>query len=159
MAEQTSCWRDVEDALGAGLKRLLLYGGSGTGKTFAALTKGEPTMSRRLVCTKDLTSGNMLGTWMPNEPDRWGFDEGPAIQACRGVGGEGGLLVVDEVDAEWLEDSATIFAYARPRDGLPDRFRLDRSCIDGFAKEAISTWRPLARGNSLSNRRGGNRYE
>ena len=159
MAEQTSCWRVVEDALGAGLKRLLLYGPSGTGKTFVALTKGEPTMSRRLVCTEDLTSGNMLGTRMPNGLDRWGFDEGPAIQACQGVGGQCGRLVFDEVDDEWLEDSATMFAYVRSRDELPDKFRLDRSCIDGFAKEAISTWRPLATGNSMSNRLGGNRYE
>jgi len=41
MAEQASCWRDVEGALGAGLKRLLLYGPSGIGKAFAARTKGE----------------------------------------------------------------------------------------------------------------------
>jgi|GEM_PF-2105143 len=137
MAEPMSCWRDVEDVLGAGLKRLLLYGASGTGKTFAALTKGEPTMSRRLKCTEDLTSGNMLGTRMPNGPDRWGFDEGPAIQACRRVGGEGGRLVVDEVDDEWLEDSETMFAYARSRDELPERFRLDRSCKDKCAEKAI----------------------
>jgi len=159
MAEQTSCWRDVEDALKAGQKRLLLYGASGTGKTFVVLTKRESTISRRLVCTEDPTSGNMLGTRMPIGLDRWGFDGGPAIQACRGVGGEGGRLVDDEVDDEWLEDSATMFAYARSRDELPDKFRLDRSCIDGFAKEAISTWRLLATGNSMSNRLGGNRYE
>jgi DNA polymerase III delta prime subunit len=146
MAEQTSCWRDVEDALGAGLKRLLLYGPSGTGKTFAALTKVEPTMSRRLVCTEDLTSGDMLGTWMPNGPDRWGFHEGPAIQAWRGVGGEGGRLVVDEVDDEWLEDSATMFAYARSRDVFPDRFRLERSCIDKSAEKAMFDMASFGRG-------------
>ena len=73
MAEQTSCLRDVEDALGAELKRLLLYGLSGIDESFAAPTMGEPTMSRRLVCTQNLTSGDMLGTWMPNGSDRWGF--------------------------------------------------------------------------------------
>jgi len=125
MAEQTRCWRDVEDALGAVLKQLLLYGPSGTGKTFAALTKGKPTMSRPLVCTDDLTSGDMLGSWMPYGPDRWGFHEGPAIQAWRGV------------DAECHEDGATMFAYARSRDVFPDRFRLDRSCVDMRAEKAI----------------------
>ena len=125
MAEQTRCWRDVEDALGAVLKRLLQYGPSGTGKTFAALTKGKPTMSRRPVCMEDLTSGKMFGTWMPNEPDRWGFHEGSAIQAWRGV------------DAECHEDGATMFAYARSRDVFPDRFRLDRSCVDMRAEKAI----------------------
>ena len=125
MAVQTRCWRDVEDALSAVLNRLLLYGPSGTGKTFADLTKGKPMMSLRLVCTEDLTSGKMFGTWMPSEPDRWGFHEGSAIQAWRGV------------DNEWLEDSATMFACARSRDVFPDRFRLDLGCVEKCAEKAI----------------------
>jgi len=146
MAVQTSCWKDVEDVLGAGLKRLLLYGPPGTGKTFAALKKGEPTMSRRLVCTEDLTSGDMLGSWMPNGPDRWGFNEGPTIRAWRGVGGQCGRLVIDEVDDGWLKDSATMFAYARSRDEFPDRFRLDRSCIDRCAEKAIFNMPSVCKG-------------
>jgi MoxR-like ATPase len=54
-------------------------------------------MSQRLVCTDDLTSGDIMGTWMP-AGERWTFKEGPAIRAWRGRNGEGGRLVVDEVD-------------------------------------------------------------
>ena len=146
MAEQTSCWRVVEDALGAGLKRLLLYGPSGTRETFASLTKGEPTMSRRLLCIEDLTSRNMLGTWMPNRPDRWGFHEGPAVQAWREVSSERGRLVVNEVDDEWFEDGASMFAFARPREVFPDRSRLEPSCVDNCAEKAIFNMASFGKG-------------
>jgi MoxR-like ATPase len=94
---QTSCWLDVADALSAGLDRILLYGPPGTGKTYAALHYGVDEPAERLTCTEDMTSGDVMGTWMPSA-ERWRFHEGPAIRAWRGSQGLGARLVVDEVD-------------------------------------------------------------
>jgi len=61
-----SCWRDLADVLKSGISRVLLYGPSGTGKTYAALHHGVGSVpAERLVCTEDLTSGEITGTWMP----------------------------------------------------------------------------------------------
>ncbi len=99
MTEDAPCWRDVADALAAGVTRLLLYGPPGTGKTFAGLATGEgEPVAERLVCTEDLTSGEVTGTWMPCGEGRWQWLDGPAIRAWRAGGGRGGRLVVDEVD-------------------------------------------------------------
>lgn len=91
------CWRDVEDALAAGVDRLLLFGPPGTGKSYAALTFHVEGPVERLVCTEDLTSGDVTGTWMPADAGRWRWLEGPAIRAWGGDG-RGGRLVLDEVD-------------------------------------------------------------
>ncbi len=94
-----SCWRDVADLLAAGVSRLLLYGPPGTGKTFAALFAGVGDQpAERLVCTEDLTSGDVMGTWLPRGEGRFEWREGPAIRAWRGPDGRGGRLVLDEVD-------------------------------------------------------------
>ena len=70
--EALSCWRDLADVLSAGLSRVLLYGPSGTGKTYAALHHGVGNnAAERLVCTEDLTSGEITGTWMPVGENRW----------------------------------------------------------------------------------------
>jgi MoxR-like ATPase len=93
------CWRDFEDVLAAGLTRVLLYGPPGTGKTFGALHFGVGEgIAERLVCTEDLTSGDVTGTWIPGRGGHFEWREGPAIRAWRGTDGRGGRLVLDEVD-------------------------------------------------------------
>lgn len=106
--EVESCWRDLADVLAAGISRVLLYGPSGTGKTYAALHHGVGTNpAERLVCTEDLTSGEITGTWMPVGENRWEWREGPAIRAWRGLGGR---LVVDEVDRASGDALSTLLA-------------------------------------------------
>lgn len=107
----SSCWRDLADVMSAGISRVLLYGPSGTGKTYAALHHGVGASSaERLVCTEDLTSGEITGTWMPVGENRWEWREGPAIRAWRGSGGLGGRLVVDEVDRASGDALSTLLA-------------------------------------------------
>lgn len=108
--ESGSCWRDVEDVLAAGLSRILLYGPPGTGKTFAALHHGVEGIAERLVCTEDLTTGEVTGTWMPTAEHRFEWREGPAIRAWRGVDGLGSRLVLDEVDRASGDALATLLA-------------------------------------------------
>ena len=106
--EVESCWRDLADVLAAGISRVLLYGPSGTGKTYAALHHGVGNNpAERLVCTEDLTSGEITGTWMPVGENRWEWREGPAIRAWRGLGGR---LVVDEVDRASGDALSTLLA-------------------------------------------------
>jgi MoxR-like ATPase len=105
------CWNDVNDVLAAGVLRVLLYGPPGTGKTFAALklgvTQGVP---ERLVCTEDLTTGEITGTWMPSGTGRWQWREGPAIRAWSNNSGRGGRLVVDEIDRASGDALSTLLA-------------------------------------------------
>jgi len=105
------CWSDVADVLDAGLRRVLLYGPPGTGKTFAALKLGlTKGISERLVCTEDLTSAEITGTWMPAGAGKWQWREGPAIRAWRNNAGRGGRLVVDEVDRASGDALSTLLA-------------------------------------------------
>lgn len=87
-------WRDLTDALDAGIDRLILYGPPGTGKTFAALKFRARATSERLICTEDLTTADVTGMWMPTGTGTWRWYEGPAVRAWRA----GSRLVVDEVD-------------------------------------------------------------
>jgi MoxR-like ATPase len=106
-----SCWRDLADVLSAGLARVLLYGPPGTGKTFAALHQGvDHGYAERLICTEDLTTGEITGTWMPSGESRFEWREGPAIRAWRGIDGRGGRLVLDEVDRASGDALATLLA-------------------------------------------------
>ena len=89
------CWRDITNVFDAGLDRLLLYGPSGTGKTFAGLNYGDVTRGAfRLVCTEDMTTFDVLGGMMPNDRGTFDFIEGAALRAWR----VGGRLVIDEVN-------------------------------------------------------------
>ena len=108
--EFSSCWDDLADVMAAGISRVLLYGPSGTGKTYAALHHNVQSQAERLVCTEDLTSGEITGTWMPVGENRWEWREGPAIRAWRGTGGLGGRLVVDEVDRASGDALSTLLA-------------------------------------------------
>jgi MoxR-like ATPase len=109
--EMGGCWRDLADVMAAGINRVLLYGPPGTGKTFTALYYGElADQAERLVCTEDLTSGEITGTWMPVGENRWEWREGPAIRAWRGTKGLGGRLVVDEVDRASGDALSTLLA-------------------------------------------------
>ncbi len=105
------CWQDLDDVMAARVNRVLLYGPPGTGKTFAALrfaVSGDP--AERLVCTEDLTTGEITGTWMPAGDGRWSWREGPAIRSWRANGGDGGRLVVDEIDRASGDALSTLLA-------------------------------------------------
>jgi MoxR-like ATPase len=105
------CWRDFDEVLAAGLLRVLLYGPPGTGKTFAALHFGVTEgVAERLVCTEDLTSGDVTGSWMPSRGGQFEWREGAAIRAWRGVDGQGGRLVLDEVDRASGDALSTLLA-------------------------------------------------
>ena len=84
--------------LDAGLDRVLLYGKSGTGKTFTALTHDVPGGGAfRLTCTDDMTSADVAGCFMPAQ-DGFAWLDGAALRAWKGDGKHGGRLVVDEID-------------------------------------------------------------
>ena len=93
------CWRDFADALDAGIDRIVLYGPSGTGKTYAALREGVGAPgAHRLVCTEDMTAADVTGCWMPTAGGQFEWLDGAAVRAWRGDGERGGRLVVDEAD-------------------------------------------------------------
>lgn len=109
--EVGQCWNDVVDVLCAGITRVLLYGPPGTGKTYGALKLGTTKgVSERLVCTEDLTTGEITGTWMPTGAGKWEWREGPAIRAWSSNSGRGGRLVVDEVDRASGDALSTLLA-------------------------------------------------
>jgi MoxR-like ATPase len=87
------------DALDAGIDRIVLYGPSGTGKTYAALRVGVGGAgAHRLVCTEDMTAADVTGCWMPTASGQFEWLDGAAVRAWRGDGVVGGRLVVDEAD-------------------------------------------------------------
>jgi len=78
-----------------GLDRVLLYGKPGTGKTYFGLNYHLGTSkSYRLICTDEMTDGDMIGKYKQNDNGIWRFEEGVAIKAWR----TGGRLVVDEIN-------------------------------------------------------------
>lgn len=91
--ELPPCWRAVDDLMSAGIDRLLLFGPSGTGKTYYGLTnKPENVPAYRLICSEEMTTSQIEGAFYPSSS---GFEwrEGVAVRAWR----EGARLVVDEV--------------------------------------------------------------
>ena len=61
------CWQDVQDALSAGIDRLILFGPPGTGKTFAGMNYGDTQGGAwRLICTEDMTNADVTGHYIPN---------------------------------------------------------------------------------------------
>lgn len=88
------CWRDVHSILEADSRRLVLYGPPGTGKTFAGLNIGKHRESIRLICTEDMTDGDVVGRFLPNENGGMTWHEGALIRAWR----TGARVVIDEID-------------------------------------------------------------
>lgn len=98
-ADYPSCWRDVQDALAAGIDRLILYGPPGTGKTYSGLTTGDVSAgSFRLICTEEMTSADVIGHFMPSSNGMWTWVEGSVVRAWNGDGQRGGRVVADEID-------------------------------------------------------------
>jgi MoxR-like ATPase len=94
----TGCWADVQDAINAGIDRIILFGPPGTGKTYAGLTLGDTTGGAyRLVCTDEMTSADVTGHYKP-AGDRWNWVDGNVISAWEGNGVVGGRVVADEID-------------------------------------------------------------
>lgn len=91
-------WALADFALNNKVQRVLLYGLPGTGKTYYAMNynlNNKPAY--RLVCTEEMTDGDLLGRWVPameNGNRTLVFQEGVAIKAWR----TGGRLVVDEIN-------------------------------------------------------------
>ena len=104
------CWQDVQDALASGIDRLLLFGPSGTGKTYFALHEEVSEPAERVVCTEDMTGAEFFGMWVPSVTGRWSYLEGPGVRAWRGTQGRGCRLVVDEVDHASGDAYSTLLA-------------------------------------------------
>lgn len=93
------CWQDVQDALNAGVDRLILFGPAGTGKTYAGLNFGYvENGAHRLICTEDMTSMDVTGAFMPSKDGSFQWVAGSALKAWEGNGVTGGRLIVDEID-------------------------------------------------------------
>lgn len=88
------CWRDVHSILEADTRRVVLYGPPGTGKTFAGLNIGTHVEAIRLICTEDMTDGEIVGRFLPNPNGGMTWHEGAVIRAWR----TGARVVIDEID-------------------------------------------------------------
>ena len=105
------CWKALEDCLNAGIDRVILYGPSGIGKTYAGMTLGKVDAGAfRLVCTEDMTNMDVTGGFMPNGKGGFMWLDGSALKAWKGNGTEGGRLIVDEVDKASGDVLATLLA-------------------------------------------------
>lgn len=105
------CWQALEDCLTNGVDRVILYGPSGIGKTYAGLTIGNiDGGAHRLVCTEDMTNSDVTGAFMPNERGTFTWNYGSAVKAWEGNGIIGGRLIVDEVDKAGGDVFATLLS-------------------------------------------------
>jgi hypothetical protein len=117
-----------------------------------------------LVCTEDLTSGEITGTWMPSGENTLRVARRTGHQGVARVEGRGARLVLDEVDRASGDALATLLAitdspasarwrnpdtleWVRPGDGLLGRDDLQRR---GPRGRPASAARPLSRVHSQS---------
>jgi len=105
------CWQDFEDCLNAGIDRIILFGPSGIGKTYAGMNMGNVEAGAyRLVCTEDMTNMDVTGGFMPSNNGGFQWLDGSALKAWKGNGVKGGRLIVDEVDKAGGDVFATLLA-------------------------------------------------
>lgn len=105
------CWKALDDCLKAGIDRVILFGPSGIGKTYAGMTLGNVEAGAyRLVCTEDMTNMDVTGGFMPNGKGGFQWLDGSALKAWKGNGANGGRLIVDEVDKASGDVFATLLA-------------------------------------------------
>ncbi|NDB07401.1 MAG: hypothetical protein EBX97_01680 [Actinobacteria bacterium] len=105
------CWKALDECLNAGIDRVILYGPSGIGKTYAGMTLGDVEAGAfRLVCTEDMTNLDVTGGFMPNGKGGFLWLDGSALKAWKGNGTKGGRLIVDEVDKASGDVFATLLA-------------------------------------------------
>lgn len=96
MSELGRCWQQSDFAMSNGCTRLLLYGVPGTGKTYYGLNyhKQDNQSSYRLICTEEMTDGDIVGSYKQHDDGIWRFSKGVALRAWQ----EGARLVVDEIN-------------------------------------------------------------
>jgi len=105
------CWQDFEDCLNAGIDRIILFGPSGIGKTYAGMNMGNVEAGAyRLVCTEDMTNMDVTGGFMPSNNGGFQWLDGSALKAWKGNGSIGGRLIVDEIDKAGGDVFATLLA-------------------------------------------------
>ena len=105
------CWQEVKDCLDAGIDRIILFGPSGIGKTYAGLTMGNiQGGAYRLVCTEDMTNMEVTGAFMPDGNGKFSWVPGAALEAWEGNGITGGRLVADEIDKASGDVSSTLLS-------------------------------------------------
>ncbi len=105
------CWQALDDALNNGIDRVILYGPSGIGKTYAGMTIGNIEAGAfRLVCTEDMTNMDVTGGFMPDGKGSFKWLNGSALKAWEGDGVKGGRLIVDEIDKASGDVYATLLA-------------------------------------------------
>lgn len=100
------CWRDVHAIIEADTRRVVLYGPPGTGKTYAGLNIGTHAESIRVICTEDMTDGDIVGRFLPNATGGMTWHEGALIRAWR----TGARVVIDEIDKANGDVLATLLA-------------------------------------------------
>ena len=111
MAGLPECWKALDDCLNAGIDRVILYGPSGIGKTYAGMHMGNVEAGAfRLVCTEDMTNMDVTGGFMPSNNGGFQWLDGSALKAWKGNGKTGGRLIVDEIDKAGGDVFATLLA-------------------------------------------------
>jgi len=105
------CWQAFNDCLENGIDRIILYGPSGIGKTYAGKSMGNVEAGAfRLVCTEDMTNMDVTGGFMPDGKGSVKWLDGSATKAWQGNGVSGGRLIVDEIDKASGDVFATLLS-------------------------------------------------
>ena len=106
------CWQKYKNALEGGIDRIILFGPSGTGKTYGGLNYGDTRGGAfRLVCTEDMTNADVSGSFMPSANGGFSWVSGSALRAWEGNGYSGGRVVADEIDKAGGDVFATLLNF------------------------------------------------